>query len=129
MTLDPTFFLLLVNFVIVFIVLKRLLFKPLLEDFEKRESLTKGFRQKTKESEGLAESRLEEYKRRIHLTRTKIGEDLASIQKEATERQKEIVDSAAARSRDIMEKARAERRSIRKTKKTRLEPSLSCRIP
>lgn len=121
MVLDTTFFLLFVNFIIVLVILKKFLFKPFLENYAKREGLTKGFLQKKEEYERLAENRLEEYRRRMHHAKIEIDEDLADMQKGATAKQKEIVDSAMAESRDIMEKTKAEIEEIEQRAKKELQ--------
>jgi F-type H+-transporting ATPase subunit b len=108
MSIDSTFFLLFINFIILLVILRKFLFRPFLENFEKRERLTKGYLKKAEDDERLAEDKLEEYKRIIHLTKNETSEDLARVQKEAIERQREIVDSATLKSRNIMEKAKTE---------------------
>lgn len=108
MSLDTSILFLLATFIILLAVLKKLLFKPLMEQIEKRESLTSGYLKKAEELGEITENKIEEYKRTMHLTRKEIAEDLAGVQKAATERQKEIVDAAAVQSREIVEKAKAE---------------------
>ena len=108
MSIDTTIIFLLINFVVLFLVLKKFLFRPVLTQIEKREDLTTGYQKRAAEFRERTESKIEEYKRILHLTRKEVAEELANIQKEATERQTEIVDAATMKSREIIEKARAE---------------------
>ncbi len=99
--LDATVFVQFVCFLLVFFVLRSLLFKPLIKVLQEREKATEGDVKEAKARQREAENKMRKYER-----------ELERIREKASAEREKIRESGRAREREILEKARQEANAI-----------------
>lgn len=103
LNIDWTFFIQVVNFLILIAVLNWLLVKPTLRILEERRVRVEGSEEEAKRLTAEAEINIEEYERDLNEARVGAGREKERIRTEGIERENEIIKSAREQSRKTVE--------------------------
>lgn len=96
------------TFVVLFFLLKAVLFDPLLSLIQERNEEIEGGKRQIDEQRERLSKRIQEFENRMEEERQKATEEMQNIVSEGEERRKEIVNEAHEKSLRILEDARAE---------------------
>ncbi|MGO9377090.1 MAG: ATP synthase F0 subunit B [Dissulfurispiraceae bacterium] len=102
------FLILFANFVILFLVLRSLLFKPLAQVFKEREAATKGALEEAKNLTVKKDSAVMAMNAEMMAARTKAKASQNALRDEGVAKQKEMLSKTEAEAVQIIEKARKE---------------------
>jgi F-type H+-transporting ATPase subunit b len=103
LNIDATFFIQVINFLILIAVLNWLLVKPTLRVLEERRVLVEGSEEEARRLTAEADKNIEEYERGLAEARIDAGKQKERIRAEGLERENEIIRAAREQSRKTVE--------------------------
>lgn len=102
------FFVLLANFLVLFIILNQILFQPLLGLFKEREASTKGFMEEARKMEQLKEDGIADMKHRFSEAGKQARKEFETRKSDGLDNQRGQMAEAAKQAAGMIEKARTE---------------------
>lgn len=106
--LDGSFFVQLGIFFIAFLILRSLVFRPVMELFDARTAAMEGSREEAKRLEADAESKREHFETQLRSVRQKSGEERQKLQGQAQQLARELTDKARHESAAALSSAKAQ---------------------
>lgn len=106
--LNKWIFVLFVNFIVLFFILKAILFKPLLQIFKEREDTVRGDLDASSDMKVKSEDGIARLNRELAESRSKAKEIFEALRSEGLSKQREVLSAAEAEAVATIEKARAE---------------------
>ena len=105
--LDGTVFVQIVVFFIVFLILRSLVFKPVLALFDAREQAIEGEKQKASEMEKKADEKLDKYESEMRRLRDIANQERDKLRAEGQKLAREVSDKARAESEQLMSESKS----------------------
>ncbi len=105
--LDATVFVQLVAFLVLFLLLRSLLFKPLSALLQERERCTEGDVKEAKRRQVEAEQKVEKYEREVERMRAKASQEREALRNEGRAREQEVLAKARTEAEEILAAGRA----------------------
>lgn len=106
--LDGSFFVQLAIFFIAFLILRGLVFKPVMGLFDQREQAMEGSRQQAEQLETEAEAKREHFEGQLRSVRQKANEDRQRLQAQAQQLARELTEKARRENVAALSSARAQ---------------------
>lgn len=100
--LDATVFVQLAAFLVLFVLLRSLLFKPLAAVLEERERCTEGDVKEAKRRQAEAEVKMGKYERELERIRTKASQEREALRNEGRAREQEVLAKARTDAEEIL---------------------------
>jgi F-type H+-transporting ATPase subunit b len=106
--LDGTFFVQLGIFFVAFLILRSLVFKPVMGLFDLREQAMEGSRQRAQQLEAEADAKREHFENQLRSVRQKANEDRERLQAQAQQLARELTEKARRENVAALSSARAQ---------------------
>ncbi len=103
LNVDSTFFIQVINFLILIVVLNWLLVKPTLRILEERKTRVEGSEEEAKRLTTETDNKVQDYERHLNEARVAAGREKERIRMEGIERENEIIRAAREQSRKTVE--------------------------